>query len=149
MYASEITSEITSITLATALGVNMRIDSSEEILNLIKNTESAQTKAILLILFKVSEALKEHADTNATLIEAFQEHQKAFAAHREEYAAEVNKKKGFHKFMLPALAFLQTLVITTLGYFGTYFMEYVDKVNTLERQVAIHNSEDATLRNRR
>lgn len=114
---------------------------SDEILEMIKESNDIQTKAVLLILFRLSETLKTNTTAIEHLVSSLDEHREEFASHLQIYDAEKNTKKGALLFaqnvFLPFISIVQAFMIWFLVNIYTDFNSMKIDIIELNKQIIL------------
>lgn len=120
----------------------MRLNTADdEIMRLIRDTNDPQSKAMLMVLLRISSNLSDNTRLTRTLSTTFEEHQRHVAVYMEKGNQLINRGIGAWK----AIAALSVVVYA----FGAYMVTgYIGDLTAAKRRIDLLDIEVATQRTR-
>lgn len=114
-----------------------------EIEELIKQTNNVETKAILLILYKIADSLQQNTQLTQQVAQDLKDQDTLIKDLATDYRAKTSAFNGGGKVIKYVFGLLQVILIGIISYFVPDYIELKESYIALETKVEqIHSSKD-------
>lgn len=109
---------------------------SAEILELIRMESNSETKAILLILFKISQLLENNTIITERVVSDLDQHRKDFNDFKTSLKVSKGQSEVWKKVFSWILAFLQAILIASLSILYSAHTDSEHRLSNLEAKIS-------------
>lgn len=111
------------------------VEMDDQIEELLKQTNDAETRAVLLILYKIADTLQKNTEVTKKIVDDMALQQDAIQQLDTQIQAQVNTKNGMSRVFAWIIPVTQLVILSTWGYFYTDYVELKTSVTTIETKL--------------
>ena len=123
---------------------SMATNTSDEILELIRQEDDRETKTVYLLLLRMSNVLEENTKAVCALKDDVKSHRSELQLHKEEFAAAASRAEGARRLWVPGLAILQMIALAFCGVIYRKHEDTESRIAILQQHVAVLDAADSS-----